>query len=679
MSLRIVVVPINHGAGVTTACLGLAHALDRQRVSVGYIKPFGRAAADGEDPSAELFRLATPLRPAPPIPFTHVEAMLAAGRDDELMEEVLALAADTIGAHKVTIVEGVARELRSAHSTRLNVEIARSLDAEVLFVASAADTNPERLVHQVSAMAQGYRVPGDERVIGIVLNHIPLGQDDGRYERALEEAGYRTVCSLVHRPEFARPRVRDIVHQLGFEVLNAGDDRRRIAGAIVAAQSLPGFLAHLDDERLVIVPGDRHEVLLSAALAEQSGTRLAAVLLTAGIRPDADVMRLCRPALQEGLPILLTDDLTFEATSRVVSLDPGIPADDEDRARLVMRGAADAFDDAWLAEVPNRSCVRRLTPAGFRLAMATSVAKGDLRIGLTDGDTPRVVRAALSLHERGLLRCMLVGDPERVEAIVTQSGSTVPPGLRVIDPGAVEPAEARRLEQVAREAGTRSSTTADLAPTDSLVVGLDLLARGEIDGLVTGLSHDHHDVVALAEAVIGHQEEIPLLTSVHVLNLPHEVVIFTDCFLNEHPSSEELALIALSGVAAAESIGMEARVALVTGPRSDPDASQRIAGAVQAIRDRRPDLQVEGPVTLDRASRRVKAGEGVGNASVFAFADLATAESSLTAVSRDADVSTYGPAIIGLRRPVNVLAPTASALEIADMVVGTAHQAGEAG
>ena len=80
MARRILVVPVNHAAGVTAACLGLVHALENNRVRVGFCKPFAQARSVGDDHSTELFRLTTKLRPPQPIPVEELENQLAGGR-----------------------------------------------------------------------------------------------------------------------------------------------------------------------------------------------------------------------------------------------------------------------------------------------------------------------------------------------------------------------------------------------------------------------------------------------------------------------------------------------------------------------------------------------------------------------------------------------------------------------
>ena len=71
------------------------------------------------------------------------------------------------------------------------------------------------------------------------------------------------------------------------------------------AQAVPGGLSVLTDGRLVLVPGDRNDVVMAACLAALNGTRLAALVLTAGAKPDPGVWELTRAACATGLPILV--------------------------------------------------------------------------------------------------------------------------------------------------------------------------------------------------------------------------------------------------------------------------------------------------------------------------------------------------------------------------------------
>ena len=134
-------------------------------------------------------------------------------------------------------------------------------------------------------------------------------------------------------------------------VLKAGDPDRRVKDVIVAAQAVPGILPLLREGALVIVPGDRHEVVLSVCLAAMNGTRFAGLLLTLGVEPDPRVWELCRGAATTGLPILVTPHNSYETATAVHDMNPEVPVDDAERARLVMSTVADALDPG-VADVP---------------------------------------------------------------------------------------------------------------------------------------------------------------------------------------------------------------------------------------------------------------------------------------------------------------------------------------
>ena len=107
----------------------------------------------------------------------------------------------------------------------------------------------------------------------------------------------------------------------------------------------------------MIVPGDRHDVILSACLAAMNGMRLAGLLLTIGIEPDPRVWELCRPAAATGLPVLLTSTYSYETATIVHDVDPEVPVDDVERAGLVMRRSP-RRSTRWLAGAtdPDATC-----------------------------------------------------------------------------------------------------------------------------------------------------------------------------------------------------------------------------------------------------------------------------------------------------------------------------------
>ena len=97
--------------------------------------------------------------------------------------------------------------------------------------------------------------------------------------------------------------------------------------------------------------------------------------------------------------------------------------------------------------------------------------------------------------------------------------------------------------------------------------------------------------------------------------------------------------------------------------------------AVEALRSRRPDMAVRGPVTPEEASRCDPNVPGGGSGTVLVFPDQLSAEVTFKAARRASGVRILGPVLQGLRRPVNIAARDAGVLDLVELIVATAVQA----
>ena len=449
------------------------------------------------------------------------------------------------------------------------------------------------------------------------------------------------------------------------------------------AQGIPGGIHVLDTGRLVVVPGDRHEVIMAAYLAELSGTHLAALLLSAGAAPDPQVSQLTRATAAVGLPVLLVEHDSYQTATRVRDLDPGLPVDDLERIEGVTDNIADALDPSWLESLTSTSRPRRFSPAAFRYQLVELARAADALVVLPEGTEPRTMRAAVACAERGIARCMLLGAADEVAAQARHLGLRLPGGVTIVDPRAVAEryvaplAELRRhkrwTEEVARE---------HLA--DPITVGTMMLRQGEVDGLVCGATHTTAATVRPALQILGTKPGSRLVSSIFFMCLPDQVVIYGDCAINPQPNAEDLADIAIQSAASARTFGIEPRVAMIsfsTGTSGSGTDVDKVAEATRIVRQREPGLAVDGPLQYDAAAiasvgRAKRPGSPVaGQATVFVFPDLDTGNTTYKAVQRSAQVLSIGPMLQGLAKPVNDLSRGALVDDIIYTVALTAIQA----
>ncbi len=709
MAHTLLVAPAGRQVGVTTICLGLVRALDREGARVAFVKPI---AARGEDRSGALMRLGAALAPPEPIDRPTVEALLAAGDDQTLMERVVALCHQAAASADILVVEGLAPEPGMIYSTRVNALILKALDAELVLVASPRNERPAEVAHAIAIAAHGYGGLAEGRTVSCVLNRVPAFPTPGQngelrthwadaaveeeelaperlqaFRTALEAERLRPVAIVPSRGELAAPRVKDLAAALGARVLRAGDaDRRRIRHVALCAMTVPNAMRAFRPGALVITPGDRSDILLAASLAVLSGTPLAGILLTGGLAPDAQVLGLCEEAFRRGLPLLAVDADSYPAASAVAGTNLQIPTDDAERVDRTMTAVADRFDATWTRSLLQPRRVPRLSPPAFRHRLIETARAGNRRIVLPEGTEPRTIAAAAIAQSRGIARCVLLGPPDEVAEVARRQGVVLPPSIEIVDPAAAAPRYVEPLVERRRAKGmTPVQAGSELG--DTIMLGTMMLALGEVDGLVSGAVHTTAHTIRPALQIVKTVPGCDLVSSVFFMCLPEQVLVFGDCAVNPNPTAEQLADIAIQSADSSRAFGIEPRVAMLsysTGTSGAGQEVEKVAAATALARARRPDLLIDGPLQYDAAimpdvaRQKAPKSQVAGQATVFIFPDLNTGNVTYKAVQRSANVVSMGPMLQGMAKPVNDLSRGCLVEDIVFTIALTAIQAGQA-
>jgi phosphate acetyltransferase len=166
--------------------------------------------------------------------------------------------------------------------------------------------------------------------------------------------------------------------------------------------------------------------------------------------------------------------------------------------------------------------------------------------------------------------------------------------------------------------------------------------------------------------------------------LPDRVSVFGDCAVNPNPTAEQLAEIAISSAESSISFGIEPRVAMLSyssGTSGEGVDVEKVRKATLIVKEKRPDLKVEGPIQYDAAvdpdvgQQKLPGSEVAGKASVLIFPDLNTGNNTYKAVQRETGALAIGPMLQGLNKPVNDLSRGCTVADIFNTVVITAIQA----
>ncbi|MGE7368647.1 phosphate acetyltransferase [Neorhizobium sp. NPDC001467] len=696
MTARVIfLAPLAQDVGLTSVALGFVRALQRDGLKVGFVKPIAQPTVSDHPGSvasmaetSSHFARTLCLTDAPePIAFAYAEDLLRNGELDLLLEEVATLTEAVRADHDVVVVEGLVPLADLQIAQRLNVEIARSLGADVVPVVNGTDNDAKRLTDAVTLARRQYMREASRHFAGLLVNKLPEAGSRPALAEALAAAGMGTcdiIGAIPYQPGLNAPRLSDLVSSLDLEVIQGGDlDAVRVRDIVVVARSVENMIDRLLPMTLVVMPGDRSDVALAAALAHERGIPIAGILLTCGAKLAPPIADLIASSGQTVLPIVLTQDDTYATASRLSHLSYHVSRDDGGHMEEVIEFMAEHIDTASLRSRIGTPAEARLSPPRFRNQLIEFSRRANKRIVLPEGEEPRTLQAAVICHRKRIARCVLLGNPETIHALAKAQKLDLPDDLEILDPVAVRANYVDAMVALRKSKGM-SPPQALAQLEDTVVLGTMMLAVGEVDGLVSGAVHTTASTVRPALQLIKTEPGQSIVSSVFFMLMPDQVLVYGDCAINPNPTAEQLAEIALQSSDTARAFGIDPRVAMIsysTGMSGTGGDVDKVREATRIAREKKPDLLIDGPIQYDAASvesvGRSKAPESpvAGRANVFVFPDLNTGNTTYKAVQRSADVVSVGPMLQGLRKPVNDLSRGALVDDIVFTIALTAIQA----
>ncbi len=709
MTHALMLVPTGQSTGLTTAVLGIFHALERQGIKVHFFKPIAQSAGDAEhtDRSVDILRNSCSHQIADPMPIRQLERLVRGDRFAEALEELVKrYESNSSGDEEIVIIEGMVPTRSQPYATRINQEIAKALDADVILVAAPGSESVEELQDHIDITARAYGGIGNPKVIGCMLNMLgaPVDQDGklcldvlpGRTvshslspqlieeQATLFNDGFALLACIPWRDRMMAPRVADMSQFLDAEVIHKGQiDSRRVQRITLCAQTVSNIVAELTPGTLVFAPGDRDDIIMAVCLAALNGIDLAALVLTGGTRPQASVLKLCRDALATGLPLLSIESDIWQTALSIPKFNSQVPTDDGERIETIKGITASFIDPDWLSSLSAGQTERRLSPPAFRYQLIERARQAGKHIVLPEGGDPRTIKAAAVCADRGIARCTLLGNPQEIRRIAEGNGIELGDGIEIYNPELIRHQYIERLVELRKHRGI----TAEIAEEqlkDNVVLGTMMLEMDHVDGLVSGALHTTANTIRPPLQLIKTAPDCNLVSSVFFMCLPEQVLVYGDCAINPDPNAEELADIAIQSADSAQAFGIPARVAMIsysTGGSGQGADVEKVRQATKIAQQKRPDLLIDGPLQYDAAVMesvaRSKAPDSAvaGRATVFIFPDLNTGNTTYKAVQRSADVISIGPMLQGMRKPVNDLSRGALVDDIVFTIALTAIQA----
>ncbi|WP_435588353.1 phosphate acetyltransferase [Micromonospora chalcea] len=673
---------VGSGGGKSTVALGLAELLSRQVERIGAFRPL--VTGDGTDPIlallTERYRMDLPVDELYGATYAEASALVADGRREELISRIVTRYREVERRCPAIVVVGSDFAYGDGTGPRelaFNARLATEFSSVVVPVVDGFGQTPETIA---AALRGAYHdlVDLGATVIAALANRVPEPM-------TLPELPV-PAYAIPEVPTVSAPTVAEVAAALRGTVLT-GDETaldRDVLDYVVGAAHVPTLLDHLTDGALVITPGDRADLLVAAGAAHVAGqVSLAGLVLTLGEQPDPRAMRLVE-RMNTGLPVLSVPSDSYDTVSASSRIE-GRPSTANPRKVEAALGAFErCVDTDDLARRLRVSRSARVTPLMFENDLIDRARAQRRRLVLPEGVDERILRATEVLLRRSVAEITLLGRPDEIARRTRELGVDLG-DAQVVDP-ATSPWRdefAQAYAQLRAHRGVTVELAHDIVAQPNYF-GTMMVQTGHADGMVSGATHTTAATIRPAFEIIRTVPGVSVASSVFFMLLADRVLVYGDCAVNPDPDADQLADIAISSADTAARFGIEPRVAMLsysTGSSGAGADVEKVAAATKLVRERRPDLLVEGPIQYDAAidpqvaATKLPDSPVAGRATVFIFPDLNTGNNTYKAVQRSAGAVAVGPVMQGLRRPVNDLSRGATVPDIVNTVAITAIQA----
>jgi phosphate acetyltransferase len=680
-------------SGKSIIALGLMNLLASKTERIAYFKPIISREGTQTDRHLEMitkhFNLRLPYESMFVFRRSEVIRQINSGNEAYIIDTVIDRFKKLQEQHDFVVVEGT-----DFMGGSLNVEfdgnisIAKNLGIPAAVIVKGEGKSVEEIVDSAVSTTKSFMDEGVQ-VLTVIANKIDPEKESEikkQLTRALPKG--LIVTSIPVHAELGNPSMKDIHETVGGKVL-FGEHllSNPVDASIVGAMQLHNCLTRLGKNTLIVTPGDRGDLIIGALQANISRNypKIAGIILTGGLVPEPTILKLIE-GLDTVVPILQVTSGTFKTVNQVATTQSRITPENKDKIAL----AIDLFDKHVDVKALERKIITfrtvGITPRMFQYQIVKRAKEHKKHIVLPEGDDDRILIAADALVKQNVVDLTILGNVEAIHASLKRLNLSLDHAkVKIVNPATSDRYQeyVETLHELRKSKNLSMEMARDLM-LDVSYFGTMMVYKGEADGMVSGAAHTTQHTIRPALQFVKTKPGINTVSSVFFMCLPNRVSVFGDCAVNPNPTSEQLADIAISSAETSKMFGIEPKIAMLSyssGSSGEGEDVDKVRMATEIVKQKRPDLKVEGPIQYDAAvdpsvgKKKLPNSEVAGQASVLIFPDLNTGNNTYKAVQRETGALAIGPMLQGLNKPVNDLSRGCTVADIFNTVVITAIQA----
>lgn len=692
MLRNLYITAIEPGSGKSLVLLGIMELLSKRVEKLGFFRP---VIHDGDRMDNDIalirsrYQLDCPYEWQYALTRQEAQQFLANGQFNELLKRVVETYKTLERECDFVVCEGVdPTNIDPAYVDNFDTQVANHLSAPLLIVVNGFGKSIDEIVGTVRSERETFSGEGCAIVATVVNRVAPDDVED--VSNTLKDLWVYSdpVFVLPEEESLSKPTIAEVAEHLKAEIVYGEESQfsREVLSIKAVSMQIPNFLDHLQEGGLVIAGGDRADVVLGcfASTFSENYPTIAGMILTGGLELAPQIRKLINGVNRWTFPLFTVETDTYETATKVYALRGEITPDNDRKIASALGIFESHVDLGKLQERIAVSRSNRITPIMFEYELIERARSHKQHIVLPEGEEERILRASEILLRRNVVELTLLGNEQIIREKIASLGLNLE-SATIIDPmqSAWHEDYAATYFALRKHKGITEDFAHDVMQ-DVSYFGTMMVHKDLADGMVSGSVHTTAHTIRPAFEFIRTLSGVSIVSSVFLMCLADRVLVYGDCAVNPNPNPQELADIAISSAATAETFGIEPLIAMLsysTGESGKGADVDKVKEATRLAQELRPDLQIEGPIQYDAAidesvaKTKLPDSKVAGRATVFIFPDLNTGNNTYKAVQRSANAVAIGPVLQGLKKPVNDLSRGCTVTDIVNTVAITAIQA----
>lgn len=322
-----------------------------------------------------------------------------------------------------------------------NVSIAKNLDAPVIIVVSGEDKTTAQIINAVRTIKRNFKTR-EVQVLAVVVNKVKQEQYKVVEQILRDYLKGSTILSVIPENQSLKsPTMKEIQENLNGKVMFGEQLLSNQADhSIMGAMQLPNFLNHIQENVLIITPGDRADIILAALQANISVKypKVAGIVLTGGFEPEESIIRLIS-GLQTIVPLITVKTGSFQTATLVGDIKSRITPDNYKKIQLAINTFREYVDVQALDEKIVIFKPKGMTPHMFQYQLVKWAKSKKKHIVLPEGNDERILRAAGRLVNQDIVDLSILGDENEIEGLIRRFGINLDiRRVRILNPATSE-------------------------------------------------------------------------------------------------------------------------------------------------------------------------------------------------------------------------------------------------